>query len=342
MATNLQPPESLATGVGALPHTDPVQACDDVIGIFARFPYVPTLPNRSLKESIVFCDSPRVPGAEIRDNKLLVGKERDLMPEMEQVYLDYLELNYREYGIDSEYGSGFAEMQRRDLSGARTLKCQITGPVTFGMQVTDTNRRPIYYDEQFADLLPKISALRALWCEKEMLKIPGISETLVVLNEPYLAALGSSVIPIQIESVRAGWEDISSVLDGGLGIHCCSNTDWKFIFSLKPAFLSFDAFSCAKEFLLYMDSLADFMESGGVVAWGIVPADYTVFSVQSEDGLFEQYQEIRRRVTEHVDPVIFDAQSMITPTCGIRFSDEQGSREIMRCAYRISGRIRGE
>ena len=72
MATNLQPPESLATGVGALPHTDPVRACDDVIGIFARFPYVPTLPNRSLKESIVFCDSTSVPGAELRANKLLV------------------------------------------------------------------------------------------------------------------------------------------------------------------------------------------------------------------------------------------------------------------------------
>jgi len=262
------------------------------------------------------------------------------MPEMEQVYLDYLEQNYLEYGIEKEYGSGFAEMQRRDLSGAQTLKCQLTGPVTFGMQVTDTDRRPIYYDEQYADLLPKIIALRALWCEKEMLKIPGVSETLVVLNEPYLAALGSSVIPIQTESVRSGWEDTSSVLEGSLGIHCCSNTDWKFILSLEPAFLSFDAFTCAKEFLLYMDFIVDFMEKGGVIAWGIVPADFSVFSGQSEEGLRKHYQDIRRRVTEHIDPGIFDAQSMITPTCGIRFSDEQGSRQIMRCAREISRSIR--
>ena len=340
MTTNLQPTQSLATGVGALPHTDPVRACDDVLEIFSRFPYIPTLPNRSLKESIVFCDSPRVPGAEISDNKLVVDRGKDMTVEMEQVYLDYLEGNYLQYGIQEEYGSAFAEMQKRDLTGARTLKCQLTGPVTFGMQVTDCDRRPIYYDEQYADLLPKIIALRALWCEKEMLSIPGISETLVVLNEPYLAALGSSVIPIQTDTVSSGWEDISSVLSGSLGIHCCSNTDWRFILSLKPAFLSFDAFTCAKEFLLYMDFLVDFMEKGGIIAWGIVPADYSVFSGQSFEGLLTHYQEIRRKVTEHISPRIFDAQSMITPTCGIRFSDEQGSRRIMAFADGISRKMR--
>ena len=340
MAINLQPTQTLATGVGALPHTDPVRACDDVIELFDRFPYIPTLPNRSLKESIVFCDSPRVPGAEIKDTRLVVDTSVDMTTEMEQLYLDYLEGNYTEYGVEEEYGSAFTEMQKRDLTGARTLKCQLTGPVTFGMQVTDTDRRPIYYDEQYADLLPKIIALKALWCEKAMKSIPGISETLVVLNEPYLAALGSSVIPIQTDSVRSGWEDIASLLDGSLGIHCCSNTDWKFILSLKPAFLSFDAFTCAKEFLLYMDFIVDFMEKGGVIAWGIVPADYSVFSGQSYEGLITHYQEIRRKVTEHINPLIFDAQSMITPTCGIRFSDEQGSRRIMECAGRISREMR--
>ena len=39
----ISPPGSLATGVGALPHTDPAQANSDVLSIFPAFPYVPTL-----------------------------------------------------------------------------------------------------------------------------------------------------------------------------------------------------------------------------------------------------------------------------------------------------------
>ena len=46
MSRMIPPPNSRATGVGALPHTDPVHACNDVLDIFPEFPYAPTLPDR--------------------------------------------------------------------------------------------------------------------------------------------------------------------------------------------------------------------------------------------------------------------------------------------------------
>ena len=64
-----------------------------------------------------------------------------------------------------------------------------------------------------------------------------VKETLVVLNEPYLASLGSSVVPVDRETVAAGWDDIASLVKGGLGIHCCSNTDWDFIMGLNLSHL---------------------------------------------------------------------------------------------------------
>ena len=162
-------------------------------------------------------------------------------------------------------------MMSQNLSHATVLKCQVTGPVTFGMQVVDANKRPIYYDSQLADVLSKMIALKARWCEMEMRNRTGVKETLVVLNEPYLASLGSSVVPIDQDMVRTGWEDIAALVEGGLGIHCCSNTDWEFVLDLMPSVVSIDAYTTAKEFLLYTDSLVTYMEQGGVVAWGIVP-----------------------------------------------------------------------
>jgi len=46
MAKMIPSPHSLATGIGALPHTNPTEACEEVLKIFPEFPYVPSLPER--------------------------------------------------------------------------------------------------------------------------------------------------------------------------------------------------------------------------------------------------------------------------------------------------------
>ena len=341
MSRPIPSPGSLATGIGALPHRDPKSAVDEVLRIFPRFPYVPTLPNRGFLESIVFSDSAMLPGRMIRDGRLTIDASRDLSSDLERVYLDYLERNTAPYATTPEYGSAFFEMAGRDLSGALLLKCQVTGPVTFGMQVVDAAKRPIYYDPQFADVLGKLIALRARWCEEEIGKRMGPGKSLVILNEPYLASLGSSVVPIDRDSVIAGWNDISALVGGGLGVHCCTNTDWAFLVSLKPSVISFDAYGNAKEFLLYMDDVARFLESGGVVAWGIVPSDPKVFSRETIDSLTAKYLEIRKAVAEHVDPWVFDGQSIITPSCGIQLGTEAEAAAIMEAAAAISAKVQG-
>ncbi|HUK92710.1 MAG TPA: hypothetical protein VLU98_01590, partial [Methanomicrobiales archaeon] len=200
---------------------------------------------------------------------------------------------------------------------------------------------PIYYDPQYADVLGKLMALRARWCEEEMRRRTGVSHTLVILNEPYLASLGSSVIPIDSGSVVANWNDISALVDGGLGIHCCTNTDWSFLISLNPSVISFDAYGNAKEFILYMDDIVRYMESGGVIAWGIVPSDPKVFGRESVDALTNRFLEIRKMVTGHVDRKIFDAQSLVTPSCGIQLGTEGEAVAIMEAAAAVARRVHG-
>jgi hypothetical protein len=340
MANMIPSPHSRATGVGALPHTDPVEACNDVLAVFPDFPYIPTLPDRGQLESIVFNDSEQLPGRVIRDDRLLFDSTKDQTAAMEQIYLDYVEGNYAPYGFHRAYASAFIEMMTRTLPGATVLKCQVTGPVTFGMQVVDADKRPIYYDSQIADVLSKMIALKARWCEAEMSARTGVSETLVVLNEPYLASLGSSVVPLDRDTVKAGWEDIESMVQGGLGIHCCSNTDWEFVIGLRPSVISLDAYTTAKEFLLYSEAIIAYLEAGGVIAWGIVPAEYKLFAAETTDSLYQRYLAIRSQLCSRMPESLFDSQSLITPSCGIRFADSGGANAIMASAAEISRRIR--
>ena len=342
MAKMIPSPYSLATGIGALPHTNPVEACNDVLNIFPEFPYIPTLPDRGQLESIVFNDSEQLPGRIIRDDRLLFDSTTDHTAAMEQVYRDYVEVNFSPYGLHRDYASGFIEMMTRDVSCAKVLKYQVTGPVTFGMQVVDADKRPIYYDAQLADVLSKMLALKARWCEVEMQNRTGVAETVIILNEPYLASLGSSVVPVNQETVKTGWMDIAELVQGGLGIHCCSNTDWEFVIDLHPSVISIDAYATAKEFLLYTDTIIAYMERGGVVAWGIVPAEYKIFATETIESLYQRYLAIRAQLCSRMPEDLFDAQSLITPSCGIRFADRNGSLAIMQTTAELSKRIRNK
>ncbi len=342
MAGMIPSPELLATGVGALPHRDPIEACRAVLAAFPRIPYVPTLPNRGFLEAIVFADAEDLPGGVVRDGRLVIDRSTDPSEAMEQVLLDYLEQNAEPYQVGKAYGSGFHAMMGRDLSDALLVKCQVTGPVTFGMQVVDEARRPILYDPEYADLLGKLLGLRARWCEEAMRERMGARATLVVLSDPYLASLGSSVVPVDAGVAASAFEDIAGLLDGGLGIHCCANTDWRFILGLAPAVVSIDAWTYGREFLLYADDVARYMESGGAVAWGIVPADYSIFAAENPNAFFSRFEEIRARATETIDPDLFERQSLITPTCGIRNANEEEAVEIMAATALLSRRLRGE
>jgi hypothetical protein len=342
MTTFLPETDLHPSGVGALPHTDPGAACRAVLDAFPVIPYTPTLPARGILESIVFNDSEYLPGGVIRDDRLSVDSATDHSQAMEQILLDYLDVNFGGYAVGPAYNAGLHRMLGEDLSGALIVKTQVTGPVTFGMQVVDETKRPILYDPEYADVLPKMIALRARWCEAALRERANARTTLVVLNEPYLAALGSSVIPIDAGTVRAGIADVAEILTGALGIHCCSNTDWEFLMSLPIAVISFDAYQYAKEFLLYADRMAAFMEAGGVVAWGVVPAEYDTFATESVDSLSSRFEAIRRQACEIVDEELFARRSMITPTCGIRFADERGAGAIMQATAALSRLARGE
>ncbi len=341
MARFLAHTDGRATGVGGLPHLDASRAVDDVLAAFPDVPYAPGLPNRGPFEQIVWNDARTLPGLEMVEGRLVVDLEVDHAEAMEQVYLDFVGGDASAYGPAPETYSGLLELVSRDLSSAALVKAQVTGPVTFGMQVVDRDKRPILYDETYADLLGKMLALRARAVE-ERLVATGVRETLVVLNEPYWASLGSTVVPVSDETVRLAFEDIASQVNGGLGVHCCSNTDWTFVMDLDPAVISLDAYQTATEFLLYAERAAAYLERGGIVAWGVVPADARLFAEETEASLVTRMAAIRSVMAEYVAPSLLVRQSLITPSCGIKFANEEEAGRIQRTASAVARAWREE
>ena len=335
MARFLSSTNGRATGVGGLPHTDPARAVDDVLAAFPEVPYAPGLPNRGIFEQIVWNDARTLPGLEVVEGRLVVDLAADHAEAMERVYLDFVEGNAAAYGPAPETYSGLLELVSRELPSAVLVKAQVTGPVTFGMQVVDADKRPILYDEAYADLLGKMLALRARAVE-ERLAATGVPETLVVLNEPYWASLGSTVVPVSDETVRLAFEDIASLhrrrprrpllFEHGLDLRD----------GPRPGRDLARRIQTATEFLLYAERAAAYLERGGIVAWGVVPADARLFTEETEASLVTRMAAIRSVMAGYVTPSLLVRQSLITPSCGIKFANEEEAGRIQEMAAAVA------
>ena len=101
-------PKGLATAIGSMPQTDPVEACEAVLTHLPAIPAWPQLPHRSFLENMYVQYSERFPSVVIEhDNeRIYVDRSADLLEQLEKLYEAYLHNNLDEYAISQEYAEG--------------------------------------------------------------------------------------------------------------------------------------------------------------------------------------------------------------------------------------------
>ncbi len=226
------------------------------------------------------------------------------------------------------------------------VKGQITGPFTLGTGVVDQDGRAVFYHDPMRDALVAGIALKARW-QVERLKKYGVP-VLIFFDEPGLAGFGSSAfISISLADVRACLTQVMEAVhaEGGLaGVHVCANSEWSVILDSPADIVSFDAYSFFDKFMLYPQQIENFINRGGVLAWGIVPtADTASIDRENEDSLLELWKEQVGRVAAlGIDRSKIIAQSLITPSCGTGSLPVDYARRVVQLTRKVSDRIRNE
>ena len=159
----------LATAIGSMPHVEPREACSLLLKYLSEIPAWPQLPKKSFLENMYVQFSEGFPGVAVEGDRIWVDRSRDLSKPLEQFYSAYLE-NRMEHGKTSaKYAAGLhAFLEQGKGKGRKAVKGQVTGPISFGLSVTDQNRRPLLYDEVLADAIAKHLKLKAAWQEKAL------------------------------------------------------------------------------------------------------------------------------------------------------------------------------
>ena len=298
---------------GSLPHTDPKAACRLTVDGLDIATW-PQLPRRSFLENMYVQYSERFPGAVAANERIYVNREQDLDPALEELYLAYL-MNGLEYAhISPAYAAGLHCFLDIELDQPPVVKGQITGPVSWGLTVADQNRKPVLYDDVLAEAVAKHLRLKATWMEQELNK--QSSQTIIFVDEPYMSSFGSALISLSRDQVISLMEEVFSGIEGLKGVHCCGNTDWSLLLSTTVDILNLDAYGYAEALALYPDQVSTFLERGGIIAWGIVPASDRVLEETAESLLDRFHAALDMLVAKglHKDDLL--ASALIMPSCG--------------------------
>ena len=336
-------PKLLPLHLGSLPHTNPQAACDLILESFAQVSTWPQLPKRTFLENMYAQFSEGFPGVVLEDERIYVDRIRDLDPDLERLYLAYLENDLSYGALGADYAAGLVAFSQTLSASDRqpmVVKGQVTGPISWGLTVVDQDRRPVLYDDILADALAKHLRLKAAWQEQELRKIAPT--TIVFIDEPYMSAFGSAYISLNREQVITLLEEVFAGLTGLKGTHCCGNTDWSVLLSTSAEIISFDTYHYAQAFALYAEDVRAFLKRGGVIAWGIVPAD-------NEEALMnETVESLIARLHEAMNLLVrkginFDDlinASLITPSCGLRTLSEEAAKRVFELTAGVSETMR--
>jgi len=340
--------------IGSLPMDNHAEATKLVFKYTPEIPLWVQLPAYK-EEGMLAQFLPGMPGLTIEKDKAFINtSSKNFDADLLMFYEDYLsvveqkkDLFSSRFAMSKNAATGFFEFMNQ-LDGLSDLPCalkgQITGPVTFGTGVCDQDGKAIFYNEQLRDAAVKLLSLKAAWQARQLLKFGR--PAMIFFDEPALAGFGSSAfISISRDEISNCFEEVIEAVhsEGGLaGIHVCANADWSLVLQSSVDIISFDAYSFFDKFILYPDQIREFIDSGRILAWGIVPTS-SPLDIENEttDSLVANWQDKTCELEKlGIDKSKIFTQSLITPSCGTGSLSFDHAKQVLRLTREVSDRLR--
>ena len=329
----------LPMAIGSLPHKDAEAAIDLIFKYLPKIPFWPQLPNIDKREGMIS-----------QFMEMFPVLDANPLPE-ERLEIFYEKVTNNDIGyfkISEEYSKGLYAFKKRLkdnpelLKNIEFIKCQITGPFTIGASVKDESGFPYLNDSVFMQAFIEGLKMKALW-QIEFFKEFN-KPVIMFIDEPYLSAFGSAYAPISRDYVVNGLRELSAGIKASgavIGVHCCGNTEWSIFTEVSGIdIINFDAYNFWDRFVLYADSLAEFLKRGGFICWGLVPTEEYSDSMTPDLLISKMEQGIEALVRKGIGPDLLYKHMLLSPSCGLGSLDIGKSEKILKTLALISKLIR--
>lgn len=320
-------PKFLSTAIGSMPF-DNLEKAVDISFNTLDAPIWPQMSHFGLLEQMEIQYSEGIPRVVIDHEKgrMFIDTSGDYSEEFGSFYEIYMALeegsgDLEPVAISSDYSKGIYALESRLKAGGKKhpfIKVQTTGPCSFTLTIVDENKRAIYYNEEFRDVVVKALAMKCRWQIRKF--NPYADKIICFIDEPILSAFGSSTyISVKRDDVVALLKEVIDAvhLDGAFaGIHCCGNTEWSILIDAGVDIVNFDAFSYGDTIAMYGDHVKMHLEKGGMLAWGVVPTSKEIRE-QTVESLQIHFEKIMDNLaSKGISKELITEQAIITPSCG--------------------------
>ncbi len=351
-------PKCMATAIGSLPHSNPERAVDVIMASIPEAPIWPQLPALGLTEQMEIQYSEGMPCTVIDKDKkrMYFDTEADYSEKFAAFYEAYMAAMDAETGngdcsamaISPDFSKGIYALEKRlmTIGGKRPfVKMQTTGPCSFALTIVDQNKRAMYYNEEFRDVIIKALAMKCRW---QIQKFKPFSENQICfIDEPILSGFGSSTyVSVKREDVVAHLNEVIEAVHAEkalAGIHCCGNTEWSILTDAGVDIVNFDAFGFGETIAMYPEAVKKHLMQGRILAWGVVPTSAAIRE-QSVDLLIAHFEKmVAVLASKGIDKQMILEQAIITPSCGtgsLSISDAEKvfellgkTSEALKCKY---------
>ena len=268
------------TAMGIMPHKDVEQALE--LALRLDIPFWPQLPKVSLYEDMYVQASQNFPGIAIDfDRGRLTFDTSRFELELDDYFarMDDPET----FTLTPEYSAVFHKFLSKELGGYKAIRGQNIGPVSFGFKVLDENLKPIIYNDGARTVLFDFMQKKAN-VQYRALKEKN-PNAFVWLDEPGLGYVFSGLSGYNDQQAKEDYHNFVAGLEGPKGLHLCADVNLPYLLDLGVEILSFDAYQIGFMPKQYAASVAHFIESGGIISWGIVPTESTVLAMQTPEKL---------------------------------------------------------
>jgi methionine synthase II (cobalamin-independent) len=335
----------LATGIGSIPHQNEENALDFLLQCFPAIPFWPQLPQRSFLEGMVAQYSEGFPSLRIdeKSQKIWIDTSHGFEQEVERFYQWVEEGAVEPFRISKGRARGLRMLEilasEKHRKAIKFVKGQVTGPITFGLALTDQEQRPIFYDPTLKDILIKHISSKARWMEKEFHDVLPGTETILFFDEPSLSTYGSAFSSLNREDTVLALNECFDSVKGLKGVHCCGNTDWSLLLETRLDILSFDAYEYLDTLSLYPEELKGFLSRGGILAWGIVPTSEAILKEDAQS-LLKRFKEGVATLTQKgIDSELL-RRAILTPSCGTASLSVPLAERVFQVTAEVSRRLR--
>lgn len=328
-ALTLLPP-CATTGVGSLPHTQLELALQ--VALHNDLPYLPQLPAQNPSELMIPQALEGLPGLSFDAEGVCT------------VALEGWQASAEGFGARLEAAMASGELSAFEPSPAacRALKpflwevehrklpfakVQLAGPATVRWVARLDDGQPAASVAALDQQLYRLLMARSLALVKAVRRANATA--VIFLDEPGLYALDLKDVRHRVVHQELKMLVVALQREGALvGLHCCSNTDWRAVLELGLDILSIDARLSLDAVLEEKAAFWRFLAEGSTLALGIVPTDLKSSYVVQE--LVESVEASLRATTPagmSFEGVL--ARTLLSPACGLGMRTVRDAERIL-------------